>query len=84
MSTVGAVKDDSKTLRDIRVMNGAKMMIVGSTVTDVMTLAAPLPASDKQKEEESGVFLYLVGNTHSLICHVSVQVQQKNLSLNRG
>ncbi|XP_062508350.1 ubiquitin domain-containing protein UBFD1-like isoform X2 [Corticium candelabrum] len=50
----GAVKDDSKTLRDIRVMNGAKMMIVGSTVTDVMTLAAPLPASDKQKEEESG------------------------------
>ena len=40
----GLVKDD-RTLRELKVTSGAKMMVVGSTITDVITVQAP-SASD--------------------------------------
>jgi len=42
----GMLKDDS-TLRDIKLTKGAKMMVVGSTIQDVLTIAPPLPESAK-------------------------------------
>lgn len=68
VSAVGAVKDDSKTLRDLRVANGAKMMVVGSTVTDVMTVTAPMPGDLKQTEEASGWSVRV-----SQVCKISLQ-----------
>jgi predicted RecA/RadA family phage recombinase len=32
----GAVKDDSATLRSVGITQGAKVMLIGSTITDVM------------------------------------------------
>ena len=40
------LKDDS-TLRDIKLTKGAKMMVIGSTIQDVLTIAPPLPESTK-------------------------------------
>lgn len=40
--SIGLVKDD-KTLRELNVLPGSKMMVVGSTVGDVMTVQAPSP-----------------------------------------
>ena len=40
------LKDDS-TLRDIKLTKGAKMMVVGSTIQDVLTVAPPNPESTK-------------------------------------
>jgi hypothetical protein len=52
----GAVKDDCKTLGELRVTSGAKMMVVGSTVTEVMEVATSVPGTDaKQKDESTGV-----------------------------
>ena len=42
----GMLKDDS-TLRDIKLTKGAKMMVVGSTIKDVLTVAPPDPESTK-------------------------------------
>jgi hypothetical protein len=55
MVGVGAVKDDCKTLGELRVTSGAKMMVVGSTVTEVMEVATSVPGTDaKQKDESTG------------------------------
>ena len=40
------LKDDS-TLRDIKLTKGAKMMVIGSTIQDVLTVAPPDPESTK-------------------------------------
>ena len=51
------MKDDCKTLEELRVSKGAKMMVVGSTVTDVMEVATSVPGTDvKQREEAIGWF----------------------------
>lgn len=42
----GMLKDDS-TLRDIKLTKGTKMMVIGSTIQDVLTIAPPLPESTK-------------------------------------
>ena len=42
----GMLKDDS-TLRDIKLTKGAKMMVIGSTIQDVLTVAPPDPDSTK-------------------------------------
>ena len=47
----GLVKDDTKTLSDLKVTNHAKMMVIGSTVKDIMTVN--IPPSDKTLKEES-------------------------------
>ncbi|XP_002732133.2 ubiquitin domain-containing protein UBFD1-like, partial [Saccoglossus kowalevskii] len=46
----GLMKDD-KTLRDSKVIKGAKVMVVGSTLTDV--IAVNTPAAEAAKEEKT-------------------------------
>lgn len=48
----GLVKDGSKTLRELNVSNGVKMMVVGSTINDVMKVTPPPPGT--LKDEKSG------------------------------
>jgi hypothetical protein len=52
-SSTGLVKDDTKTLSDLKVTNNAKMMVIGSTVKDIM--AVNIPPSAKALKEESTV-----------------------------
>lgn len=50
----GLLKDD-KTLREAKISNGTKMMVVGSTVDDVLTIQPPNPNELKpQKTEPTG------------------------------
>lgn len=50
----GLLKDD-KTLREAKISNGTKMMVVGSTVDDVLTIQPPNPNEIKpQKAEQTG------------------------------
>jgi len=48
------LKDDS-TLRDIKLTKGAKMMVIGSTIQDVLTVAPPLPEATKPSAKSSGL-----------------------------
>jgi len=48
----GMMKDDAKTLRDLNVKDGAKMMLVGSTIGEVLTASAPVPQPTESKAEE--------------------------------
>jgi len=52
------LKDDS-TLRDIKLTKGAKMMVIGSTIQDVLTVAPPLPETTKSSVASSGL-AYLI------------------------
>ncbi|CAB3980708.1 Ubiquitin domain-containing UBFD1 [Paramuricea clavata] len=46
----GLVKDDTKTLSDLKVTNHSKMMVIGSTVKDIMAVNIP-PSAKALKEE---------------------------------
>jgi len=48
----GMLKDDSKTLKELNLINGAKVMLVGSTIGDVMATAAQTPIQTDTKIEE--------------------------------
>jgi len=48
----GMMKDDAKTLKDLNVKDGTKMMLVGSTIGEVMTASAPVPQPTESKAEE--------------------------------
>ena len=50
----GLVKDGSKTLRELNVTNGVKMMVVGSTINDVMKVTPPPPGALKEEKTLSG------------------------------
>ena len=51
----GLLKDE-RTLREARVSNGVKMMVVGSTVDDVLTIQPPDPREIKStKTEPTGI-----------------------------
>ena len=50
----GLVKDATKTLRELNVANGVKMMVVGSTITDVMKVTPPPPGALKEEKTVSG------------------------------
>ena len=52
----GLMKDD-KTLRELKVNNGAKLMLVGSTITDVLEVTKPVPKTAAQEKEEKGRIL---------------------------
>ena len=45
------MKDETKTLNDLKVTNNAKMMVIGSTVKDIM--AVNITPSAKTLKEES-------------------------------
>ena len=47
----GLLKDE-KTLREAKVSNGIKMMVVGSTVDDVLTIQPPSTKELKTKKVE--------------------------------
>lgn len=51
---IGLVKDGSKTLRELNVTNGVKMMVVGSTINDVMKVTPPPPGALKEEKATSG------------------------------
>ena len=57
----GMLKDDS-TLRDIKLTKGAKMMVIGSTIQDVLTVAPPDPESIKSAASATSKdwFVYLL------------------------
>lgn len=50
----GLVKDGSKTLRELHVTNGVKMMVVGSTMNDVMKVTPPPPGALKEEKTVTG------------------------------
>lgn len=52
-NSVGLVKDD-KTLRELNVTPGAKMMVVGSTLGDVITVQAPSAEELKEEPQPEG------------------------------
>ena len=54
---LGLVKDGSKSLRDLHVTKGAKMMVVGSTINDVLKVTPP-PTSALKEEKATGVNIY--------------------------
>ena len=54
MYPAGLVKDGSKTLRELNVTNGVKMMVVGSTMNDVMKVTPPPPGALKEEKIASG------------------------------
>ena len=54
MYPAGLVKDGSKTLRELNVTNGVKMMVVGSTMNDVMKVTPPPPGALKEEKVTSG------------------------------
>jgi hypothetical protein len=48
----GLLKDDSKTLRELGFKDGVKVMLVGSSITDVMSAAtAPSPSATSSAKE---------------------------------
>ena len=49
----GLVKDD-KTLRELHVTSGTKMMVVGSTLGDVITVQPPSPGELKDEPKAEG------------------------------
>ncbi|XP_070580422.1 ubiquitin domain-containing protein UBFD1-like [Ptychodera flava] len=48
----GLMKDD-KTLRELKVTKGAKMMVVGSTLNDVIAVNTPSTEAGKEEQSES-------------------------------
>jgi len=49
----GLVKEDSKSLRQLGVVAGSKLMLVGSTTTQVQTMAAPPEQVFKEEEPKT-------------------------------
>jgi len=47
----GMLKEDEKTLKELNFKDSCKLMLIGSTINDVMATAAP-PVEKKEKEEE--------------------------------
>ena len=47
---VGLVKDES-SLSDLKITSGAKMMVIGSTISDVITVQTPLSSNSKVEPE---------------------------------
>ena len=67
------IKDDQSTLKQSNICNGAKLMVVGSTLKDVLTVRPP--SKDKQKESYSSD----TGNLQYII--ISITLRKKQLVL---
>ena len=59
--SLGLVKDD-RTLRELKVTSNAKMMVVGSTMGDVMKVQAPTADEIKKLQAEKPGTLLLLRN----------------------
>ena len=70
----GLVKDD-KTLRELKVTAGAKMMLVGSTINDVITVQPPSADEVKKLRAESAgtppAGYFLVGGKGGIFPHLT-------------
>ena len=53
LAVAGLMKDD-QTLRDHKVSEGCKMMVVGSTLTDVMAVMPPPSTAEKESRHVEG------------------------------
>ena len=64
--TLGLVKDEY-SLRDLKIATGAKMMVVGSTIDDVITVQAPSGSvSDSDTSTlSSGMYVLTSPSDHS-------------------
>lgn len=51
----GLVKDDNATLQDVKISNNAKIMVVGSTLTDIEKVKTPTAAELKQEQAAEAV-----------------------------
>ena len=52
----GLLKDGTKVLRDLHVTNGCKMMVVGSTINDVLKVTPPAASQLKEEKAANGVY----------------------------
>ena len=58
ITSLGLIKDDQSTLQQSGICKGAKLMVVGSTLKDVMTVTPP--TKDNQKDSittDAGIIL---------------------------
>lgn len=51
---IGLLKDGSRILRDVNITSGCKMMVVGSTINDVLTVTPPAPSQLKEEKAATG------------------------------
>ena len=64
----GLLKDE-KTLREAKITNGTKMMVVGSTLNDVLTIQPPNPKEIKSKKvEQTGREGFKMTSTTTWVC----------------
>ncbi|PRP82162.1 hypothetical protein PROFUN_10433 [Planoprotostelium fungivorum] len=49
----GILKDEDKTVQELGIKEGTKIMMIGSTISDVMNASAPTEATTQVKEGES-------------------------------
>jgi hypothetical protein len=49
----GMLKDDNKTLKELNIKDGIKIMLVGSTINEVLEASAPPPVQAQEKAGES-------------------------------
>ena len=49
----GLMKDD-KTLRDLKVTKGVKLMLIGSTINDVLEVNKPVAKGTTKEKDEAG------------------------------
>ena len=55
----GLVKDDNKTLGEIKLSSGAKVMVVGSTIKDIEQVKTPTTQELKAEAKAEGIFLMI-------------------------
>jgi hypothetical protein len=60
LDSLGLLKDGSKVLRDLNITNGCKMMVVGSTINDVLKVTPPAPSQLKEEKGATGRYCRVV------------------------
>ena len=58
----GLVKDDSKTLEEIKLTSGAKVMVVGSTIKDIEKVKTPTTQELRAEAKAEGIIHYVCHN----------------------
>ena len=62
---IKGLAQDNKTLRELGVTHGAKVMVVGSKLDDVLSVSAPTPEVNDMSDsrQPSGLFTFLLLST---------------------
>lgn len=56
------LKDDNKTMQELGIKEGTKIMLIGSTLNDIMTASAPPPQQQGESKIEgnwNNIYIYL-------------------------